>query len=229
MTPESDARSATRDRVRAMVTRDLRPVRPLLSPALRLLLLAPLAIALGIVAPWQMLRDDMGQLGVVLTWGLWALQWSLGLLILGVALRQAVPGLGWSPRALTILAAIAWAIILVVTAVTYAAEPSGVPPGMGFFFWYECTWGPIRLALPLLIVSTWLAMRAAPTRPLLVGALCGFGAGVLSDSGWRLACHVTTPSHILGSHALAVVLLCAIGAGAGWLVERWRSARSARL
>lgn len=223
---QSDRRSATRDRVRAMVTRDLRPVRPLLSPAWRLLLVAPLAIALGIVAPWQMLRDDMGQLGVVLTWGVWALQWSIGLLILGVALRQAVPGFGWSPRALLTLAAFAWTTILIVTAVTYAAEPSGVPAGMGFFFWWECTWGPVRLALPLLIVSTVLAMRAAPTRPLLVGALCGFGVGVLSDSGWRLACQVTTPSHVLGSHALAVVVLSAIGAGAGGLVERWRSARS---
>jgi hypothetical protein len=53
---------------------------------------------------------------------------------------------------------------------------------------------------------------AFPTRPGLVGALCGLAAGVLADSGWRLACEVSSPAHVLESHAFAVLLVTGLGA-----------------
>jgi hypothetical protein len=50
-----------------------------------------------------------------------------------------------------------------------------------------------------------------PTRPGVVGALCGLAAGVLADSGWRLACEVSSPAHVLEAHGLAVALMAVLG------------------
>ena len=68
---------------------------------------------------------------------------------------------------------------------------------MAFAFWWYCVRGPMIIAAPVLLVASVLAMRAYPTRPVLVGALCGLAAGLLADSGWRLFCEVSSPSHVL--------------------------------
>jgi hypothetical protein len=50
--------------------------------------------------------------------------------------------------------------------------------------------------------------------------LCGLAAGLLADSGWRLYCDVSSPSHVLGSHGLAIVLMAGVGAVAAGAVDR---------
>jgi hypothetical protein len=218
----TDAPKTTHQRIRQVVAGDLKPVRPLLSPGRRLLLLIPIAIVAAAYSPAMATRGDLGRLGIWAAWGLSAVQWTIGLLILGVALRYAVPGRGISRRFLIATLAAAPATILTVTAITYAIEPSGVPPGMAFAFWWYCVRGPMIIAAPMLLVASVLAMRAYPTRPALVGALCGLAAGVLADSGWRLFCEVSSPSHILTSHSLAIVLMAGIGAGASRTIDSIR-------
>jgi len=208
----SDPRSGTRQRVREIVARDIKPVRPLLTPGRRLLLLVPIAIAAALYAPFGYGHRDFASLGWLASWGMSALQWGIGLLVLGVALRHAVPGRGVSRRFLVATLVGAPLLIVLVTVVTYAVEPTTVPPGLAFRFWIECVRWPVTIAAPILLVASLLAMRAFPTRPGLVGALCGLAAGVLADSGWRLACDVSSPSHVLEAHGLAVVLVTALGA-----------------
>jgi len=114
------------------------------------------------------------------------------------------------------------ALIVLVTIVTYAVEPTTVPPGLAFRFWIECVRWPVTIAAPILLVASVLAMRAFPTRPGLVGALCGLAAGVLADSGWRLACDVSSPAHVLESHGLAVLLVTAVGALTAIAIDAFR-------
>ena len=87
---------------------------------------------------------------------------------------------------------------MVVTILTYAIEPTPMPPGMALQYWVERVKWPMTIAAPMLLVASVLAMRAFPTRPGLVGALCGLSAGVLADSGWRLACEGADTSHEIG-------------------------------
>jgi hypothetical protein len=215
----TDRGSETRRRVRDVVARDIRPVRPLIGPGRRLLLLTPIAIAVMLYAPFGYGHRDFERLGLFGSWGLSAIEWIAGLLILGVALRHAVPGRALSRRSIAATLAGAVGLIVLVTAVTYAIEPTELPPGTAFRFWYECVKWPMTIAAPILLVASLLAMRAFPTRPGLVGALCGLAAGVLADSGWRLACDVSAPSHVLGSHGVAIVLLAIAGSAVAWVVD----------
>jgi len=211
----TDSRQGVKQRVHDLVARDIKPVRPLWGPGRRLLLLAPIAIAAFLYAPFGYGHRDFDHLGLLAAWGVSAIQWIAGLLILGVALRHAVPGRALSRRSILATLVGAFGLIILVTVVTYAVEPTEMPPGVTFRFWYECVKWPMIIASPILLVASLLAMRAFPTRPGLVGALCGLAAGVLTDSGWRLACDVSAPSHVLGAHGLAVVFLAVVGGAVG--------------
>jgi hypothetical protein len=211
-----------RERVRAIVARDLKPVRPLLGPGRRLLLLIPIASAAGVFAPIVYGHRDFEPLGPFASWGLSAFEWTAGLLILAVALRQAVPGRGVSRRFVVAALVGAPVIILLVTIVTFFIEPTAMPPGVAFRYWVECVKWPMAIAAPMLLVASVLAMRAFPTRPGVVGALCGLAAGVLADSGWRLACEVSAPSHVLESHGLAVLLMAIAGGAAALVIDVMR-------
>ena len=218
----TDSREPVRKRVRDLVARDLKPVRPLWGPGRRLLVLVPIAIAVFLYAPFGYGHRDFDRLGFLASWGVSALQWAAGLLILGIALRHAVPGRALSRRSIAATLAGAFGVIVLVTVVTYAVEPSEMPPGASLRFWYECVKWPMVIAAPILLVASLLAMRAFPTRPGLVGALCGLAAGVLSDAGWRLACDVSAPSHVLGAHGAAVLFLAIVGAIVGIGIDTLR-------
>jgi hypothetical protein len=75
------------------VRRDLRPVRPLAAPLRRALALLPIGLALlvGVPAVWGW-RANLSALGPAAACGLSGLQTLAGLLIVGAALREAVPG-----------------------------------------------------------------------------------------------------------------------------------------
>ena len=79
----------------------LRPVRPYLPPSLRALALLPVGVVLLVGMP--MLggaRPNLVLLGGVASWGLSALQMLVGLIVVGLALREAVPGRELSRREL---------------------------------------------------------------------------------------------------------------------------------
>jgi len=217
----------TRDRVRSLVAADLRPVRPLWSPARRALLVWPFALLLAVFASLTYgLREDAGQLGPALTWGASAIEWLLGLAVIAVALRHAVPGAEGGHRRLVHLCVLAGIVLSVTTVLTYTAHPTFVPPSGGWPVWRACVIGPLEYSLPLLIVALVLVVRSFSTYPVLSGTLCGLGAGLVIDSGWRLTCSFTSPQHVFGAHGLAFIAVTLVGALVGVAVDlRFRGHR----
>ena len=83
--------------LRRSISDDLKPVRPLPPAWMRTLQAAAVAaigLALVIFVFKLSPRPDMEQLPMWLSWGCTALQLGIGVLLLGMALREAIPGQG---------------------------------------------------------------------------------------------------------------------------------------
>jgi hypothetical protein len=217
--------AAVFDRVRQAVAGDLRPVRRLWSPGRRVLLLAPVALAIAAVATQQYGRNDLATLGAVIVWGFFALQCVLALLVFGVALCLAVPGYGMSRRSVGLMCAAVATVLAVVTLTTFVAHPTFAHVDRGWRLWNACVRGALPLGVPLLLLSCLLAARAFPAQPTLVGALCGLATGLVTDAGWRLTCEVSAPSHVVTAHHLAIAVMAGAGAIFTAVLDRrrWRS------
>jgi hypothetical protein len=203
---------------------DLRAVRPLHSPARRALALLPFGLALVAAIPafWGW-RENLTEVGGAAAWGLSALQALAGMLIVGLALREAVPGRELTRRALALTALAALVLVAGITLVTSAIAPVSLRPGLWLRFAWECFEVALISAVPLLAAVGWLASRAFPTRPGVAGAIYGLGAGVIADSGVRLFCWTSTPSHVLVSHGGAIVAVAGLGALAAITIDALRN------
>lgn len=210
----------------AAVRRDLQPVRPLASPGRRALTLLPLGVALlvGLPAFWGW-RNNFAAFGPALTWGLSGLQALAGLLIVGLALREAVPGRELPAPAVGLTVGAAVALFLALTLVTHHHFAVPVPPGVWVRYAWECFGMAAVGSVPALAIVAGLAARALPTRPAVAGAIYGLGAGLMADAGVRLFCRITSPSHVLFAHGGAILLLVLAGALAATAVERWKARR----
>jgi hypothetical protein len=209
--------------LRAAIARDLNPVTPLPAPSRRLLVLVPLGVLLLTISVMAFgLRGDAPRLGPLLTWGASILQMTLGLTVMGAALREAVPGTTLTRRALGAAFATACVAIVATTWATWWTSPTGIRPGAVAYVWRICVAGTYLSALPALALAGWLVARAFPLRPRLAGALYGLGAGLLADAGWRLFCHFSDPTHVLGAHTLAVALATLSGVGVSSLLCQLR-------
>ena len=81
--------------LREVIAAELKPVRPLLAPWKRVLVVGILGVVLLVAVPaWYAMRSDAAALGASLTWGASLLQAGLGLGLAFVALRLVVPGRG---------------------------------------------------------------------------------------------------------------------------------------
>jgi len=201
------------------------PVRPLAPPRWRALRLLPIGLAVVSAAPLLFgIRPDAERLGWLLTWGASAAQATIGLWLIGLAFRESVPGRALSPAAVLAATALAAGCVALVSMLAFVASPLGVPAQARLTVDIACLSGTVLGAAPLVIAAGLLVARAFPLRPGLAGALYGLGAGILSDSGWRLFCHFTTASHVLVTH-LGGVLLCGV---LGALIARTWSRASTR-
>src|SRR5262245_29699131 len=213
---------------REQIASSLAPVRPLARSSRRVWMLVPLGLLLGATAPLVGGgRGDLEAYAPLLTWGATGLQWLLGLWLLALGFREAVPGRNVSSRALTIAIVLTGLLVLVITLLTNTASPTVVAAGREWKDWTECVIWPAVLGAPFMILATLMAARAFPTRPAIAGGLCGLSAGVLSDAGWRLSCWISNPTHILESHTLAMLGLTAAGSLLAVIVDmpRWRRLR----
>jgi len=210
----------------AAIRRDLRPVRPLAAPGRRALALLPLGLTLLVGLPvfWGW-RSNFSQLGMVVAWGLSGLQALAGLLVVGTALREAVPGRELSAAAVAATVGAASALFVGITLLTELVLPTLEPPGVWVRFAWECFWMAAASSLPALAAAAWLTSRAFPTRPAVAGAIYGLGAGLMADAGVRLFCWVSTPSHVLVAHGGAILALMAAGAVAATVVDRIKARR----
>jgi hypothetical protein len=197
---------------RQAIVSGLAPVRPLPKPSRRVWLLVPIGLMLAAAAPFvNGIRGDLLPFAPLLTWGATGLQTMLGLWLLALGFREAVPGRNVSARSLTIAAALTVMLVSAITLLTNAASATVVPPGDELRDWIECVVWPALIGAPFMVIATLMAARAFPTRPAIAGALCGLSAGVLSDAGWRLSCWISDPVHLAESHALAILSLAAAG------------------
>ncbi len=207
------------------IGRDLAPVRPLPPPWRRTVVLVPLAAAVFVGVPLLMgVRQDARVLGAWWSWGISSLQVVVGFVLVGLALREAVPGSGLTRRQLLTAIGGAFVVVAAVTWGTYFISPTIAPPARQLPFFIYCLRHSALVGVPAVIAAGLLAGRAFPTRPWVAGALYGLGAGLMSDAGWRLFCDVSAPSHVLAAHGGAVLSLAVLGmltARAGeWVRDR---------
>jgi hypothetical protein len=217
------------DRLRREVESDLRPVEPLPRPALRALEVAIWAIAVFVVVPALLpLRQDAPALGWLLVWGAAVAEGLVGLLLIGLALSEAVPGSGvGSARAGLGLGAGA-ATQLAVALLSWMSAPTLPPGDAARHAGTSCFSAQGLLAFSGLAFAFWLVVRALPVRPRWAGALAGMGAGLVADGVWHLICPRSDPAHLLVWHGGATAVMTGFGWALGLLYER-RAMRRFRL
>jgi hypothetical protein len=155
-------------------------------------------------------RPDAPVLGWIGVWGLSVVQSILGLMVVAAALRESIPGRGWSGSALALWLSVPIFVIVAVTLGSWQASPVLLRNGW-WIVALACFGGSAATALPVVAFTSILAARAYPTRPGVAGALLGLGSGLMADAGWRIFCHFTEPSHVLSAHLAAVSFSTAIG------------------
>jgi hypothetical protein len=212
--------------LRERLASDFQPVRALRSPWMRTLAVMPVAIVALVAASAVFnVRSDAANLGWSGVWGLSLLQFALGLSVVAAALRESVPGRGWSGAVIAVWLAMPVVAVIAVTLFSWQASQVLLRRE----WWLVagvCFAGSAATALPVVALSSILASRAYPTRPAIAGALLGAGAGLIADAGWRVFCHFSEPSHVLSAHLAAVVMSAAIGSlAAVWMSRPGTPAR----
>jgi hypothetical protein len=211
------------------VRRDLAPVRPLRRPIVRALFLLPIGLVLMFGAPvyWG-LRQNLGALSPWASWGLSGLEGLAGLLIVGAALTEAVPGRRLSARAVALTMAAGISVPLAITLATNWMLPAAGTASRAFLDGLECFDMIVVWAVPAVAAPAWLAARAWPERPAVAGAFYGLGTGVMADAGARLFCRISSPTHVIVSHGLALLAVTVAGAAFAALIDRWGMAKRLR-
>jgi hypothetical protein len=209
------------DDLRARVTRDLRPVRPLLPIWLRVVLLVPAAGLVFAAAPGVYgLRGDLSTVGPWLAWGGSVAQLAVAIVLMLAALRESVPGEAVPSASARVLLGGGLVCIALLAVLTHVVSPEHEPRVETFTDWLVCWRGAVVFGTPLLLVLLVLIARGLTMRPALAGALAGMAAGGAVDGGWRLSCYYSNPSHVLLSHGGAVLALTLLGAVGSVIVTK---------
>ena len=213
----------TPDNLRARVTADLRPVRPLMRPWQRGLIIAPAAALVWAAAPAVLgVRSDIDALGPLLAWGGSVVQLAIALALIVAAFREAIPAEHVSRSSARLLLATGILVTVALAIATNAVSPEPEARVETFGSWLFCWEGAVLAGAPLVLLLAVLLARGLPMRPGLAGALAGMGSGAAVDGGWRLYCNYSNPTHVLASHGGAVLALAAVGLVLGVAVGRLR-------
>lgn len=167
------------------------------------------------------MRQDIGQALTTLRFALKPL-FTLSLAATAAGLlwrlaRPAAPLRGW-PRALLL----APALLAVAVGVELYVVPSRqwAERAVGHNALWCLLLIPLLSLLPL--ACGILSLRkAAPTRPLLSGAVAGLLAGALAATAYALHCTDDSPLFVALWYSLALGVACALGALAGSRLLRW--------
>ncbi len=217
------ARRPLPEALREALHRDMRPVRPLLPPITRAILVLSIAlIGAGILLAIVGVRPDQGRLGPGSLWGPAVMRIGVGFFLLFLALREGVPGSGGPSRVQR--GALAGTAILLLALTEWGAAggaasvPSSIAPGMRNLL--GCYPKEILVALPALLLFSWLLARAYPLRPVFAATAGATGAALVADAVLHLTCPMTALSHTLFVHGGAVASIAAVAAGLGWFTIR---------
>lgn len=210
--------------LRERIAADMRPVRPLLRPWQRAAWLVPVGLLVLAYGPFVLFWvNSAAEQSPVLFWGTSLGQFALGMVLVGLGFSQVVPGRWRSGPATAAWLLAATAAVVALMSGMWLARPFSIPGTI----WWPAMRGCFRHTfvdgLPLLAICLVLAARGLPHRPALAGALFGLGAGLVSESGWRLVCTVSQPSHAMLGHlggALGLALTGAVALAAWCRLRR---------
>lgn len=208
------------------VRRDLRPVRPLATPVRRALALLPLGLVLLFAFPELWRWQHHGSVSSPSAWALSAFETAMSLVVLAACFREAVPGRRLGTGALASLALASLLVFVLVNVTT--RSPAGIPQALWLEWFGECIATALSWSVPAMLVPAWLVARALPARPGLTGALCGLGTGLMADAGMRIICRDGDYVHVLVAHGGAILVLMALGAATGLVVESIKARPLAR-
>jgi hypothetical protein len=213
------------DALREAIGQDLRSVRPLSPAWQRTLVVATIAtgvaaIAIGTVA----VRFDLGQIPLWLSWGCSALELLVGIFIVGLALREAVPGSATPAGALGTAVVTALVLQIVVGLATWMHSPGMAAANPWLSHGVGCMTHDAVRVLPIFVVTAWLVFRALPLRAPVAGLLGGAGAAIAGDAITHLLCPMSDMRHVLVWHTGAILGFMALGWAVGvvWQRVRWR-------
>ena len=213
----------------AAIRSDLQPVRRLPSPLLRTVWLAPLALVTLIAASRMFsFRMDADALGWTMTWAISVVQTVLALALIGLALRDAIPGRSLATPLVLLVSLAALGFTTAITLRTWSVSPTTIQSLSPVWVGEICFTGMMVSALPLLVAAAILARRAFTVRPWSSGALYGLGAGIGADAGWRLFCHFSDPVHVFPTHTGAVIATMGLGVIVAIVAQRVSAARRFR-
>ena len=218
--------------LRAEVGGDLRPVKPVRLARRAAAWSIPLLLLVFAVPLWRHgLREDASVLGPFALWGVSALAIVLGLRLIMLGLREAVPGrrthlwlLGGGILAMAVchFGGAMW---------TWTRSPLAVPADRFGEIGVACLAMEIAFGLPVVLVALALARTGLVRSYLRLGLWVGVGAGLLGDGLWRLVCPYNDLWHVLTAHSLGVVLTVGFAALGAWILDRtalaaWRRRRA---
>lgn len=214
------------ENLRRAVAADFEPVRPLPPAWMRTLqAVAIAAVALGMMIIFFKisLRPDMDQLPMWLSWGCTGLQLIVGVILVGMALREAIPGSS-VPTGAVVLAVSTGLLMQVLVGIATWMHSPGMPleNGQGLKMGISCATHDVALALPALVVTLWLVFRALPMRPSIAGILGGTGAAVTADALIHIICPMSDLRHVLVWHSGVIIGLMLVGWSVGRIWERTR-------
>ena len=158
-----------------------------------------------------------------LSWGCTALQLVIGVVLIGMALREAVPGSGVPAGAVNLAVSTGVVMQILVGIATWMHSP-GMPfiKGHGLRAGMTCATHDAALALPALAITLSLVFRALPLRPSIAGLLGGTGAAVTADAINHILCPMSDLRHVLVWHTGMIFGLMLVGWFVGRLWERKR-------
>jgi hypothetical protein len=210
--PRNHVHAAVPPALAAAISRDLAPVRPLLSAAKRSLVVGAAATAAGaaLVTAHGVAAIDSPATAVASI----AMRLALGTGLCFVALREGVPSDGVSIRTRWTAAALAAAGLLLLpllqsqSGAAFSAHVS------------HCYWLVLLTATPVVALVAFLLGRAYPIRAVSAMALGSFGAAYLADIAASLICADRNLEHAFVFHGGAVLTLAVVGTFAGSLLRR---------
>jgi len=213
------------DALREVVGKELRPVQPLSPAWQRTLVVATVATAVAAISIGTIaLRFDLGQIPLWLSWGCSALELMLGVVIVGLALREAVPGGAVPKGAMWTAVTTGLVLQIVVGFATWMHSPGAAAGGGWLSHGIGCMTHDAVRVLPIFVVTAWLVFRALPLRAQVAGLLGGAGAALAGDAITHLLCPMSGMRHVLVWHTGAIVGFMALGwvVGCVWQRIRWR-------
>ncbi len=213
------------DGLRNTVARGLEPVRPLPPAWQRALGVAVIATAIvSIALATRSLRFDIDQIPAWLSWGSSLAELAVGIFMVGLALREAVPGGGIPTGAGYTAIGAALLLQILVGVATWTQSPGAPLGGDWLAQGFGCLSDDALLIIPTFAATLWLVFRAFPVRAPIAGVIGGCGAAMTGDAIIHLLCPVSDLGHVLVWHSGAIVGFAALGWAIGmiWLLVRGR-------